>query len=168
MAHAARLRRVRRAARVVDAVDLVEHQDLRQVGGADLGQHAVDLVDVFVAPRIADVDHVQQQRRLARLGERGLERRHQLVRQLADETDGVGHHHRGVARQHDAPHRGIERREQLVGDVGVGAGQRAEQRGLAGVGVTHQRERRNRDLGALLPAGLALLFDLLEPRGRAS
>ena len=80
--------------RRVDAVDLVEHQDLRQVGGADLGQHAVDLVDVFVAPRIADVDHVQQQRGFARLGERRLERRHQFVRQLANETDGVGHHDR--------------------------------------------------------------------------
>ncbi len=76
-----------------EPVDLVEHQDLRQVGCADLGQHAVHLVDVLVAARIADVHHVQQQRRLARLGQRRLEGRHQLVRQLADESDRVGHHH---------------------------------------------------------------------------
>ena len=71
-----------------------------------------------------------------------------------------------IARQHDAAHRGIERREQLVGDVGIGARERAEQRRLAGVGVADQRERGNRDLGALLAAGLALLFDLLESRGQ--
>src|SRR4029079_16323050 len=37
--------------------------------------------------------------------------------------------------------------------------------GLAGVGVPHQRQRRNGYLGALLAAGLALLLDLLEPCG---
>ena len=36
------------ARRHLDPVDLVEHQDLWQVGGADLGQHPVHLVDVFI------------------------------------------------------------------------------------------------------------------------
>jgi hypothetical protein len=45
-------------------------------------------------------------------------------------------------------------------------GERAEQRRLAGVRVADERERRNRDLGALLRPGLALLLDLLEPRGQ--
>ena len=67
-----------------------------------------------------------------------------------------------AAGQRDAPHGRIERREQLVRDVGVGAGQRAKQRGLAGVRVAHQRERGHRNLGAHAPSGLALLFDLLE------
>jgi hypothetical protein len=58
-----------------EPVDLVEDQDLRQVGGADLREHAVHFVDVLLAARIADVDHVQQQRGFARLGERRLERR---------------------------------------------------------------------------------------------
>ena len=85
------------------------------------------------------------------------------MRQLANETDGVGDHDLGIARQHDAAHGRIERREQLVGDVGICASQRVEQRGLAGVGVADERERRNRDIDALLPARFALLFELLEP-----
>ena len=61
-------------------------------------EHRIDLRDVLVAPRIARIDDVQQQGGLARLGQRRLERRHQLVRQLADEADGVGGHHRRAAR----------------------------------------------------------------------
>jgi hypothetical protein len=43
----------------VQPVDLVEHQHLGQILGTDLGEHAVDLLDVLVPPRIAHVDHVQ-------------------------------------------------------------------------------------------------------------
>ena len=39
---------------------------------------------------MARVDDVQQHVRLGQLLERGLERRHELVRQLPDEADGVG------------------------------------------------------------------------------
>ena len=39
-------------------------------------------------------------------------------------------------------HRGVERREQLVGDQHLAAGERAHQRGLAGVGVADQRHAR--------------------------
>src|SRR4029079_7617844 len=85
--------------------------------------------------------------------------------QFADESDGVGHDHLRVTRQHDAPDRGIERREQLVSDVSISPGKLAALRGLAGIGVTHQRQRWNRDLGALLAAGFALLLDLHQPLG---
>ena len=65
------------------------------------------------------------------------------------------------------PHRGIERREQLVGDVGIGAGQRAEQRRLAGVGVARPAPATESGISArCCAAGLALLFDLLESRGQ--
>src|SRR6185503_11011138 len=39
------------------------------------------------------------------------------------------------------------------------------QRRLAGVGITDERERGDRNLGAHLAPGLALLLDLLEPPG---
>ena len=52
------------------------------------------------------------------------------------------------------PHGGVERREQLVGDVDLAAGERAHQRRLAGVGVADQRDPAHvaaaRALGALL------------------
>ena len=58
---------------------------------------------------------------------------------------------------------GIERREQLVGDVGVGAGERVEQRRLAGVGVADERDATAPESARALRApGLALLRDLLE------
>ena len=59
--------------------------------------------------------------------------------------DRVGDHDVRAARQRQLAHRGVERREQLVGDVGLGAGERAEQRRLAGVGVADQRHARHRD-----------------------
>lgn len=77
----------------VDAVDLVEHQQLRQVAGTDRGQHLVDLGDALLAMRIGGVDHVQQEIGLARFGQGRTERGDQVMWQVADETDGVGQHH---------------------------------------------------------------------------
>ena len=45
--------------------------------------------------------------------------------------------------QPDAPRGGVERGEQLVRLVGLGVGERVEQRGLAGVGVADQRHREH-------------------------
>jgi hypothetical protein len=105
---------------------------------------------------------VQQERRLTCLGQRRLEGRNQLVGQLADEPDRIGDDDRAAAGQHHAPHQRVERREQLVRDVGIGAGQRAEQRRLPGVGVADQGDRGDGDLDAPLAPGLALLLELLE------
>ena len=128
-------------------------------------QHRVDLRDVVVAARVARIHDVQQQSRLASLRQRRLEGGHQLVGQLADETNSVGGNHGRTAGQRDAPDCWIQRGEELVGDVGIRAGQGAKQRRLAGVGVTHERERGDGNLGAHLPPGLALLLDFLEPPG---
>ena len=57
----------------------------------------------------------------------------------------------------NAAHGRIQRREQLVRDVDIAAGQRIEQRRLAGIGVANQRHRRHRDLGARAAPGVALL-----------
>ena len=43
--------------------------------------------------RIGSVDHMQQEVGLARLGQGRAERRDQIMRQIADETDGIGQHH---------------------------------------------------------------------------
>ena len=97
---------------------------------------------------------------------------HQLVRQVAHEADGVGQHH-VAAGQGDPAHGGVEGGEQLVGGVGVGAGQGVEQRRLAGVGVAHQGHARQlaahagaAHLGALhvhlRQPGLELLDALLQ------
>ena len=128
-----------------DAIDLVVDAQLRNIARADLPQYLIDLFDVFIAPRITGVDHVQQQVRLARFLQRRLERGDEFVRQIADETDRVGQHDRGAARQSQTPHGRIERRKQLIGHIDIGARERAKQRRLAGVGVAHQRHGRHRE-----------------------
>src|SRR6185503_16046814 len=53
-------------------------------------------VHLIVERGVTGVDHVDEEVRLGELLERGLERGHQLVRQLADEADGVGQDEGGV------------------------------------------------------------------------
>ena len=75
--------------------------------------------------------------------ERGPEGRHQRVRQIGDEPDGIGQDHAPPAWQLQLAHGRVERLEHLVLGGDGGAGQPVEQRGLAGVGVAddgHHRE----------------------------
>ena len=59
-------RRIAARRRAFDTIDLVEQKDLRNVAGADLGQHRVDLSDPLVAQFVRRIDHVQQQVGVAR------------------------------------------------------------------------------------------------------
>ena len=97
------------------------------------------------------VEHVREQLRAARLLERGRERVHQLVGQLADEADRVRQQVRPAAQLQRARGR-VQRVEQAVAHAHLRAGERVQQRRLARVGVADQRDRRQRRalaLGAL-------------------
>ena len=148
--------------RAVDAIDLVEHQQLRQLAGADRFQHFVHLGDALLAQRIGGIHQVQQEIGLARLAQGGTERGHQLVRQVADEADGVGQH-RIATGQRDAAHGRVQRGEQLVGGIRAGTGQCIEQGGLAGVGVAHQGHARHFAAHARTAHLGALHFHLFQP-----
>src|SRR5689334_19144227 len=78
-------------ARVVEQVDLVENEQPRTLRRADLREHLVHSVELRDQLILGSrgVRHVQNQVRLQSLLERGGERVHQLVRQLADEADRV-------------------------------------------------------------------------------
>ena len=82
------------------------------------------------------------------LFERGAKRRDQRVRQPLDEADRVRHEQLAAIGQPHLPHERIERDEQRVRRHRVVAGQRVEQRRLAGVGVADERHGRH---GRLLP-----------------
>ena len=84
------------------------------------------------------VDDVQDEVGEPGLLQRGRERVHELVRQLADEADGVGHQERAALQAQRAGRR-IERVEQPVADADLGAGERVQQRRLAGVRVAGER-----------------------------
>ena len=70
-------------------IDLIVHPKSRNLGSADVLEDTLDLAPAVLVMRIAGIDDVQQQGRLARLGQRGAERGDELVRQVADETDGI-------------------------------------------------------------------------------
>ena len=114
---------------------------------------ALTASDLALGLGAGGIDDVQEQVGLAGLLERGLERRDQGVRQVADEADRVGEQGLAAAAEPPAAGAGVERREQLVLDQDAGLGQRVHQRALAGVGVADQRDGRH-----VAPAGdLALL-----------
>ncbi len=113
-------------------------------------------LDVLIARGIARVDDVEQQVGVGGLLERRAEGGEQVLRQLADEADGVGDHHLALLGEAQAARARVERGEQLVLGEHVGAGQRVEQRALAGVGVADDRDHRHAEPGARAAALLAL------------
>ena len=60
--------------------------------------------------------------------ERGTEGLHQIMRQIADEPDGVGDEERLAVRQLHTPGGGVERGEELVLHIGIGGGELVQQR----------------------------------------
>ena len=128
---------------VVQQVDLVEGEQARPVPRTDLVEHVVHrghhLVHVALGRR--GVHHVHDQVRAHRLLERGREGLHELVRELADEADRVREQ---VLPAGDLERSGgrVERVEQALAHAHLGARDRVEERGLAGVRVAGERHRR--------------------------
>ena len=126
----------------VGDVELVGHQQLGDVAGAELAQDRPDRLDLAFRLGRRGVDDVDEEVGVDHLLQRGPERLDQLVGQLADEPDGVGEEHRLAAGQGEAADGGVEGREQPVLHQDPGTGQAVEQRRLAGVGVADQRDQR--------------------------
>src|SRR5690606_7572519 len=92
-----------------------------QMARTDFVQYLDDLRDALTTIRIGGVDYREQQRRLTRFLQRRAERRHEVVRPLANETDGIRQQRKTSIRQFEPAHGWIERREQLVRRVGTRA-----------------------------------------------
>ena len=117
------------------------------------------LVEVVVG----GVDDLDQHVGPVDLLERRPEGVDELVRQLVDEADGVGHDRRLAVAELDLAAGRIERREQLVlGARHLRADERVEQRRLAGVRVADDADRRPQPPVAAARGGLALLADLVD------
>ena len=89
------------------------------------------------------------------------ERRHQMVRQLPDESHRVGHAEAVAFADIHFTRERVDRGEQPVFDEDIGARQRFEQTRLPGVGVAD--ERRRRDVAPALPQIGAVFGDLFQP-----
>ena len=81
------------------AVGLVEHEQLGDGVGADLGEDGAHGGHLLGRVGRRGVHEVHQQVGLGRDRQRGLERLDQAVRQLGDEPDGVGEQHPFAAGQ---------------------------------------------------------------------
>ena len=109
---------------------------------------------------VGGVDDLEQDVGARDLLERGAERVDQLVRQLVDEAHRVGDDHRLAVAELHRPAGGIERGEEAVlGARRLRAGQRVEQRGLAGVRVADDGDRRHQPAVAGAGRRLALPAD---------
>ena len=129
---------------------------------ADLAQHRAHGVDLLVGLDGRRVDDVDEQVGFGRHFERRLERLDELVRQLADEPDGVGQQHRLASRAAQAPGSGVERREQPVLDEHAGVGEVVQQRRLAGVRVPDDGHVAEPDAAPTLALVGAVAVDLAE------
>ena len=147
---------------VGDAVGLVQDEDRRMVGQLELVEDLLDGADLLLGLRARRVDHVQEQVGLARLLERGLERGDQRVRQVPDESDGVGEQDLPAAAEPPATGAGVEGGEELVLDEDAGVGQGIHEGALAGVGVADERDRRR--IAAAGDLALLARLDLRELR----
>ncbi len=98
--------------------------------------------------------------------ERFLERRgktfHELVRQAPDEADRVRQQILPTV-DFEAACRRVERLEEPVADGDVGAGERVQERRLAGIRVAGQCDHRRLGAAPGLPAGIALALEAAEP-----
>ena len=145
-------RAVGRGARIGrEQVDLVVDGDPRLGAGPQLVEHRLHGHLLGHEVGIGGIDDLEQQIGAHHLLERGAEGVDEVVRQLVDEADRIGHDD-GTARgkRHLAARR-VEGGEEHVGGVDVRIGQGVEERALAGVGIANERD--GRDLVAVPVAG---------------
>ena len=90
--------------------------------------------------RRARVGDVNQQVGRRRLFERRSETRDQVVRQVADETDGVAQQNRAPTGKRPAPRPSVERREQHILRENVRIRRRVQERTLSGVRISDQAD----------------------------
>ncbi len=147
----------------IHRVDLVHDELSRQIVGADLMEDGIDGGDLFLQPAVARrrVDDMQNE-----IGdERFLERRRksfdELGRESPDEPDGV-RHEIPSAFELECACRRVECLEQPVLDGNRGSGQRVQQRRLADVRVTGERNGRRLRAPPSFSSHVALLAQVLQ------
>ena len=131
---------LRRSSNSVGAVGFVVDLDHAIQSHAEVAQDFFADSALVFELRMAGVDHVQHEIGGDRFFHRRTERRDEMVRQFADEADGVDDDR--LARHVEGGFRrfGVERGEEFVGRVGGAAGEAIEERRLARVRVADQRD----------------------------
>ena len=139
----------------LDHVELVDDDEFGDLFGADLGEHFADRFGLAERVGVRAVDDVDDEIRFGDFFQRGPECLDELVREVADEPDGVGDGELAALGGARAPRRGVEGGEQRVLDEDARAGEGVEQARLAGVGVAGDGDARDAVAGARVAFGLA-------------
>ena len=108
-------------------------------------QNLVDFLVKLIVVWIGDVAHVEDQSSFLHFFESGAKCRKQPFGQVADKPYGIGNQHTTVRGKTQRTDRGIKCGKHPRRNQHFRAAQGIEQRGLACVGVTHQRDGAKRD-----------------------
>src|SRR4029079_4073008 len=121
--------------------DLVDHPLDGDLPGTDLTQNRLDRRDLLREQLVGQraVDDVEDEVRDERLLERRGEALDELRRQTADEADRVGDQV-ALPVVGERSRRRVERLEEAILDGDLGAGERVQQRRLADVRVSRERD----------------------------
>src|SRR5664280_234675 len=144
----------------VRAVGLVVREEDAPLLDAEARDHLLGDGPLLRGLRGRRVHDVDEKVRVLHLGERGLERRHERVRELAEEADGVGEHDRAPAHAVEPRVPRVERREEAVLGELLRGGEAVEERRFPRVRVADERNRR--DPLEPFPPHIALRLDRLE------
>ena len=148
-------------------VGLVEDHEGGLVGGVDFLEYLVDGGDLLGGGGVGGVDDVQEEVGLDDFLEGGLEGLDELVRELADEADGVAEEGVLVGGQAQAAGGGVEGGKELVLGEDGGAGEGVEKGGLAGVGVADNGDEGPVAALAAAALGGAVFLDVLKVAAQA-
>ena len=103
-------------------IDFVEDHEGRFLYGINLVQHLIDRFNLLGGNGIGGVDHVHENICLNYFFEGGFEGLDELMRQLADEADGVTEQRVLVGGQAQAAGGGVKRGKEFVLGQHLGAG----------------------------------------------
>ena len=143
-------------------IRLVVDHEARNILRAELRDDLVDRFRLHLPVLVGNIHDVQQQVGIGKLLERRLERRDQMMRQLADKAYRVGQENFLRVRNALFARGRVERIEQAVIRLDTGAGQRVQERTLARVRVADDGDHGQLGLFALAALHRAHLPHLLE------
>ena len=123
-----------------DEIAFVENHDRLLALGIEFAEHGIHRLDLLCVTRVGEVHHMQEQVRQLDLLESRLEGFDERVRELADETHGVGEQNLLMVRQRELARGGIECFEKPIAGFDSRASEPIEEGGFAGVRVAHERD----------------------------
>ena len=144
------------------AITLVEDQCSGDGVEIQILQNLHDGGNLYVDITGAGIDHMDQQIRLAQFVQGGTKRAKQLLREIADEPDGIGHNHFPVPWKSKSPACRVQSLEYPVLRRDMAFRQHVEQRRFSGVGVPHQRKDRQSVTGTTRTALILMTCEVLK------